>query len=84
MRVHTVIPGFVETEGFPQRSVFPRAVHPVIVEPEDVARAVLRAVDRNKREVFVPRYYRIGMLSQALFPGIIARVARSNRLKKPA
>jgi short-subunit dehydrogenase len=84
IRVHTVLPGFVETEGFPQRSVFPKAVHPVIVEPEDVARAILKAVDRNKREVFVPRLYRIGMLSQALFPGIIARVARSGRLKKPA
>ncbi len=84
IRVHTVLPGFVETEGFPQRSVFPRVIHPVIAEPEDVAKAVLRAIDRNKREIFVPRYYRVGMLSQALVPGIIARVARSSRLKKPA
>jgi len=28
--VHLVMPGFVETEGFPQRAVFPRILHPVI------------------------------------------------------
>jgi short-subunit dehydrogenase len=84
VRVHLVLPGFVETEGFPQRSVFPRAVHPVIAEPEDVAAAVLRALDQNKRELFVPWYYRLGMLAQALLPGAVARSAASGRLRKPA
>jgi short-subunit dehydrogenase len=84
IRVHTVLPGFVETEGFPQRTVFPRLVHPMIAEPEDVARAVLQAIDRNKREVYVPRYYRLATLSQALFPGAVARAAASGRMKKPA
>jgi short-subunit dehydrogenase len=78
------MPGFVETEGFPQRSVFPRIVHPVIAEPEDVAEAVVRAVEQNKREVFVPWYYRLGMLAQALVPGAVARSAASGRLRKPA
>ena len=82
--VHTVNPGFVETEGFPQRSVFPRRMHAVIAEPEDVARAVLGAVDHNRREVYVPRYYRLATLAQALFPGSVARTAASGRLKKPA
>ncbi len=84
VRVHLVMPGFVETEGFPQRAVFPRYVHPVIAEPEDVAEAVLRAVDQNKREVFVPWYYRFGAIAQALFPGAVARTAASGRLRKPA
>lgn len=84
VRVHLVLPGFVETEGFPQRSVFPRIIHPVIVEPAAVAKAALRALDRNKKEVYVPRFYRIGTLSQAFVPGIIARVASSSWLKKPA
>jgi len=84
VRVHLVMPGFVETEGFPQRAVFPRYVHPVIAEPEDVADAVLRAVDQNKREVFVPWYYRFGAIAQALFPGAVARTAASGRLRKPA
>jgi uncharacterized protein len=84
VRVHLVMPGFVETEGFPQRSVFPRIVHPVIAEPEDVATAVLKALDHDKREVFVPWYYRLGAIAQALFPGAVARSAASGRLRKPA
>jgi short-subunit dehydrogenase len=84
VRVHLIMPGFVETEGFPQRSVFPRYVHGMIAEPEDVAEAVLKALDHNRREVFVPWYYRFGALAQALFPGAVARTATSGRLRKPA
>jgi uncharacterized protein len=84
VRVHLVMPGFVETEGFPQRTVFPRYMHRVIAEPEDVAEAVLKALDHNRREVFVPWYYRFGALAQTLFPGAVARSAASGRLRKPA
>jgi short-subunit dehydrogenase len=84
VRVHLVMPGFVETEGFPQRAVFPRYMHGVIAEPEDIAEAVLKALDHNRREVFVPWYYRFGALAQALFPGAVARTAASGRLRKPA
>jgi short-subunit dehydrogenase len=84
VRVHTILPGFVETEGFPQRSVFPRLMHPLIAEPDDVAQAVLHAIDRGKREVYVPWYYRFATLAQALFPGPVAHSAASGRLKKPA
>jgi short-subunit dehydrogenase len=84
VRVHLVMPGFVETEGFPQRAVFPRYVHWSIAEPEDVAEAVLKALDHNRREVFVPWYYRFGALAQALFPGAVAHTAASGRLRKPA
>ena len=84
VRVHTILPGFVETEGFPQRAVFPRLMHRVIAEPEDVANAVLRAIDHDKREVYVPWYYRFATLAQALFPGPVAHTAASGRLRKPA
>jgi NAD(P)-dependent dehydrogenase (short-subunit alcohol dehydrogenase family) len=77
VRVHTVLPGFVETEGFPQYTVQPRWMHPFIGQPEDVARAVVRAIDRNRHEVTVPRYYRLGTLAQWLAPGLVARVGRS-------
>jgi short-subunit dehydrogenase len=84
VRVHLVMPGFVETEGFPQRAVWPRYMHRVIAEPEDVADAVLRAIDHNRREIFVPWYYRFGAIAQTLFPGAVARTAASGRLRKPA
>jgi uncharacterized protein len=79
VRVHTILPGFVETEGFPQRSAlrsgfFRRAV----IRPELVAERIANAVESGKRELFVPRWYRLFAIAQALFPGLIARlVARS-------
>lgn len=82
IRVHAVLPGFVETEGFPQYSVHPRWMHWTIASPEDVARAVLRAIRRNRGEVTVPRYYRVGTLAQWLFPGLVARAGR--RVRPPA
>jgi uncharacterized protein len=75
VRVHTILPGFVETEGFPQRTRFGRAMGAVVVEPELVAERVLAAVERDRREVFVPRWYRVAPLAQALTPGLVARLA---------
>jgi uncharacterized protein len=75
VRVHTILPGFVETEGFPQRVRFGRALGSLVVEPELVAERVLAAVERDRREVFVPRWYRIAPLAQALAPRLVARLA---------
>ena len=75
VRVHTILPGFVETEGFPQRTRFGRAVGSLVVGPELVAERVLSALERDRREVFVPRWYRIAPLAQALVPGLVAGFA---------
>ena len=80
--VHTILPGFVETDGFPQRTVLPRVAHPFVMEADDVADAVLKAVDRNRSEVHVPAYYRVATLVQALTPSIVARVG--GKMHKPA
>lgn len=82
IHVHTVLPGFVETEGFPQRHVLPRLAHAFVIEPEDVAKAIVKAVERDRREVHVPHYYRVATLAQAVVPGIVARLG--GRIKKPA
>jgi uncharacterized protein len=75
IRVHTVLPGFVETEGFPQRNLLQnRLVRALVVEPELVAERVVGAVERDRREVFVPRWYRIAPLAQVLAPGLVARL----------
>jgi uncharacterized protein len=76
IRVHTVNPGFVETEGFPQRTALrSRLFRRLVIEPDDVARHVLHVLDRDKRETFVPRVYRLAALAQALAPGLVARAA---------
>ena len=76
IHVHTVNPGFVETEGFPQATVLRSALlRRLVVEPEDVARHVLSVIDRDKRETFVPGWYRVAAIAQALAPGVVARLA---------
>jgi hypothetical protein len=40
-----------------------------------VAERVLAALDRNRGEVFVPRWYRVAPLAQALAPRLVAKVA---------
>ncbi len=79
VQVHTVLPGFVETEGFPQKSVLTSAFfRRAVIEPELVAERIVAAIESGKRELFVPRWYRAFALAQALFPGLSARlVARS-------
>ena len=59
-----------------------RRSHRFVIEAEDIAKAVMLAVERDRREVHVPRYYRLATLAQAITPGLVARIGRS--MKKPA
>jgi short-subunit dehydrogenase len=78
IRVHTVKPGFVETEGFPQ-SRLPRLAQRLVVGPEQIAEHVLDSVERGRGETTVPRYYAVAGVLQALLPNLVARVlARSS------
>jgi short-subunit dehydrogenase len=79
VQVHTILPGFVETEGFPQRAVLAsRIFRRAVIGPELVAERLADAVERGRREVFVPRWYRLFAVAQALAPGPVGRlVARS-------
>jgi NAD(P)-dependent dehydrogenase (short-subunit alcohol dehydrogenase family) len=75
IRVHTVSPGFVETEGFPQRGFLQMPlIGRLVVGPDRVADHVLRVLRRNRRETHVPGWYRIAPLSQALLPGVLHRI----------
>ena len=47
---------------------------PLVAEPELVAERCSTRSSTNRREVFVPRWYRIAPLAQALAPGLVARV----------
>jgi uncharacterized protein len=78
IRVHTVKPGFVETEGFPQ-SWLPRPVQRLVVGPEKVAAHVLSSLEHGRGETSVPRYYGIAGKLQALIPNSFARVLGFSR-----
>jgi hypothetical protein len=76
--VHTVNPGFVETPGFPQRQRL-GLLGRLVVDPPFVVGRILDAVDHDRREIFVPRWYRLVAWLQALFPGAIANVRARRR-----
>ncbi|MGB8005402.1 MAG: SDR family NAD(P)-dependent oxidoreductase [Gaiellaceae bacterium] len=76
IHVHTVNPGFVETEGFPQATKLRSALlRRTVVGPDHVARRVLKVLRRDTNETFAPHWYRAAALAQALAPGLVARLA---------
>jgi uncharacterized protein len=84
IKVHTVNPGFVETEGFPQATrLRSPLLRRLVIGPDQVARHVIKTIRRNKRETFVPRWYRAAALAQALAPSLIARLAGRSGYKRP-
>ena len=76
IQVHTVMPGFVETEGFPQRSKLRSPfMRRYVIEADDVARAVVKAIERGALEMTVPWFpYRIASVGQALVPRLFSRL----------
>jgi len=73
IRVHTVKPGFVETEGFPQ-SWLPRPVQRIVIRPGDVAKHVLRSIEEDRGETTVPWFYGPITPLQDMFPNLFTRV----------
>lgn len=76
-------PGFIVTEGFPQRRLMRSPVARRIVRrPEDVAAAVSRCVTARGRERTVPRWYRALILLRHVAPPVFWRVAaRTDRAR---
>jgi NAD(P)-dependent dehydrogenase (short-subunit alcohol dehydrogenase family) len=78
--VHTVNPGYVETEGFPQRERLGPLLGRLVIDPQLVVERLLAAVDKDRREITVPRWYRPAAWVQALAPGALANArARTSR-----
>jgi NAD(P)-dependent dehydrogenase (short-subunit alcohol dehydrogenase family) len=82
IRVHSVSPGPVWTEGFPQNRFQGTRFERFVLEPERVAEAILRAVDRGKPESFVFGAFRVAGVLQAAFPGTLARLSARRARRK--
>jgi short-subunit dehydrogenase len=81
--VHTVIPGVIDTPGFPNRARFRnRLLQGLVADPELVADQVVRGIERNRLEQFVPRWYRPAAIVQAVAPGLLARAARASGIRR--
>lgn len=75
IRVHTLTPGPVHTPGFPQDRLRRRRwTHRFVLESEQVADAVVRAVERGTPELCLPRSFRLFGAAQALLPGTLSRL----------
>ena len=84
--VHSVMPGLIDTPGFPNRRRFRNPiVRRVVAEPELVAERVAHAIERGRVEQFVPRWYRSAAIVQAVAPALLARAARGLKTsRKPS
>jgi NAD(P)-dependent dehydrogenase (short-subunit alcohol dehydrogenase family) len=86
VRVHTVKPGFVETEGFPQARL-PAPLRRLVIGPDKIAAHVLDSIERGRGETTVPRYYAAAGILQAVIPNVFARVlsraGRRTRIAPP-
>jgi short-subunit dehydrogenase len=79
IQVHTLLPGFVETEGFTPRSNLRSGImRRFVLDSDDVAKAIVKAVERGRKEMTVPWFpYRPVSIFQTLFPGVLARLVGS-------
>jgi short-subunit dehydrogenase len=73
VRVHTVLPGFSPTAGFPEPSVLPKALAWTVIQPDRIARSILRSIARDKRESFVPWWFRSVAVLQGSSPSTFSR-----------
>lgn len=79
IQVHTLLPGFVETEGFtPRSNLRSGLMRRFVLDADEVARAIVKAVERGRKEMTVPWFpYRPVSVFQTLFPGLLARFVGS-------
>lgn len=81
IKVHTIAPGPVVTEGFPQERTLAGPWRRVVIGPERVADAILSAVDRGRPETFVPPGFRLAAAASGIAPGVLTRLAVLKRLR---
>jgi uncharacterized protein len=74
VHVGMVLPGFVSTEGFPQRELVERrATRWIVSTPEKVADAIWSVGPGGKAERYVPRPYWLAAAARTLAPGLVRR-----------
>jgi short-subunit dehydrogenase len=85
VHVGLVLPGYVATEGFPQRELVenPRTRW-IVSTPEKVAGAILEAGPGGKAERYVPRPYWIVAMLRIVAPRLVRRAIRAGVGAAPA
>jgi short-subunit dehydrogenase len=80
VHVGLVLPGFVETEGFPAAELRARrSLRWIVSSPDKAAEAVVHAGLGGRAERYVPRPYGVVAGLRVLAPWLVRRVQRSGR-----
>ena len=75
VHVGLVLPGFVSTEGFPQRELMGRPhTRWIVSTSEKVADAIVQAGPGGKAERYVPRAYWLAAAARIVAPALVRRV----------
>jgi len=75
VHVGMVLPGFVQTEGFPATELREKALTRwVVSKPEKVAEAIYECGPGGKAERYVPRPYALAAIARILMPGLTRRI----------
>ena len=76
--VHTVLPGFVATEGFSQKALLrSKRSRWLVTDPPTIAHTIVRAVEKNHAERTVPWFpYRPATAVHGVAPGLVRAVER--------
>ncbi len=81
VHVGMVLPGFVATEGFPQRELVDRRLTRWIVStPENVADAIMEAGPGGRAERYVPKPYWLAAMARIALPRAVRRFTGTGRL----
>jgi short-subunit dehydrogenase len=81
VHVGLVLPGYVATEGFPQRElVDSRLTRWLVSTPDRVAAAIVAAGPGGHAERYVPRPYWLAAAARVLVPGLVRRATGGGRL----
>jgi uncharacterized protein len=84
VHVGLVLPGFVATEGFPQRKLLDRRSTRWLVSSQDkVADAIVETALKRRPERYVPRPYAIFPVVRALAPPLFRRAVGGGRFSVP-
>jgi short-subunit dehydrogenase len=85
VHVGLVLPGFVVTEGFPQRELTRNPLtRRLVSKPERVAEAIVEAGLRRRPERYVPRPYWLAVAARILAPAVVRRATGGGKAMTPA
>jgi len=80
VHVGTVLPGFIPTEGFPQRELAAkRRTRWMLGTPEEAAEAIYQTGPGRKAERYVPRFYGAVAALRSVAPGLVRRALADQR-----